>query len=183
MISDFVTTLIDKYAVDPRQKEILSVHSSMVASKACRIAVLKGLDGVIDMQFLEDAAMLHDIGIVGVNAPSIHCYGSLPYICHGLEGARILKEEGIAEKYQRVCARHTGAGITVEDIVREKLPLPVANYCPETLEERLICYADKFFSKSRDLRYEKTSEEIERSMVKFGEATLERYRILRAEFD
>ena len=27
--------------------------------------------------------------------------------------------------------------------------MPAKNYLPETIEEKLICYADKFYSKSR----------------------------------
>lgn len=182
MRSKFVDELIEKYAGDPLQREILAVHSEMVAQKALRIAAEKGLESAVDMQFLEDAAMLHDIGIVGVNAPAIHCNGTMPYIAHGIIGAQILKSEGLPEEFSRVCERHTGSGISAEDVRREGLPLPERDFLPDTIEERLICYADKFFSKSRDLRKEKTFEEIERSMSRFGEDALERFRKLKAEF-
>lgn len=182
MRSEFVDRIIEKYAADSRQREILMIHSEMVAAKALRIVERKDIIQEVDMQFLEDAAMLHDIGIVGVYAPAIYCYGPRPYICHGIAGAEILRSEGLEDKYCRVCERHTGSGITAREVKLEGLPLPEKDFLPETLEERIICYADKFFSKTRDLRYEKTQEEVERSMMKFGEDSLSRYKRLREEF-
>lgn len=183
MTSEFVTKIIGKYAPDEALREIITVHSSMVAAKALSIVKARHLEGEVDLQFLEDAAMLHDIGIVEVDAPSIHCHGSRPYICHGLAGAEILAREGLPEAYQRVCLRHTGAGITAREIRENRLPLPEIDLLPETLEERLICYADKFFSKSRDLRYEKTMEEAERSVRKFGEESYGRFLSMKNEFE
>ena len=183
MVSSFVYHLIAKYTEgNEKLRQILTVHSEMVARKALEIVEQRGLSDKVDIQFLEDASMLHDIGIVRVDAPSIHCYGTEPYIRHGITGAEILKTEGLPEEFQRVCMRHTGSGITAEEIMMQKLPLPAEDLIPETLEERLICYADKFFSKSRDLRYEKKFEEIERSMRKFGEKAFSRFMELRMEF-
>ena len=39
--------------------------------------------------------------------------------------------------------------VAVERIAAHGLPLPEGCYMPETLEEQLICYADKFFSKTK----------------------------------
>ena len=128
----------------------------------------------IDADFIEEAAMLHDIGIVGCNAPGIFCTGSEPYICHGIIGAEMLRSEGYPE-HARVCERHTGAGITSEEIASQHLPLPQRDYLPETIEEIIICYADKFFSKSHPEK-EKTYEEAQRSLAKFGEAGVERFK-------
>ena len=44
--------------------------------------------------------------------------------------------------------RHTGAGLTKKEIIEQELPLPQQDFLPETTEEKLICYADKFFSKT-----------------------------------
>lgn len=118
--------------------------------------------------------MLHDIGIVGCDAPGIHCHGTAPYICHGTIGAQMLRREGM-ERHARVCERHTGAGLSVDDIVGQGLPLPPRSLLPETLEEQLICYADKFYSKSH-LDREKTLEQAERTLAKFGQAGVERFR-------
>ena len=86
----------------------------------------------------------------------------------------MLRAEGI-DKHARVCERHTGAGLSCAEIVKQNLPLPHADFLPETLEEQLICYADKFFSKTHTDR-EKTLEQAERSVSKHGEEGLARFR-------
>ena len=118
--------------------------------------------------------MLHDIGIIRCDAPGIECFGTEPYIRHGILGAAMLRSEGL-ERHARVCERHTGAGLSRQDIVSQNLPLPQQDYLPETLEEQLICYADKFFSKTR-LEQEKTIGQAEHSLAKFGEEGLQRFR-------
>ena len=78
------------------------------------------------------------------------------------------------ETLARVCERHTGAGITADEVRRQALPIPARDYLPETVGEKLICYADKFFSKSGDLQ-EKSLERVRRSLAKFGPDTLARF--------
>lgn len=53
---------------------------------------------------------------------------------------------------------------------------------PETIEEKLICYADKFYSKTH-LDREKTIEQAERSLAKFGGGTLARFRKMKELFE
>lgn len=92
--------------------------------------------------------MIHDIGIFLTNAPRISCLGSFPYICHGYLGADLMRKEGFP-KHALVCERHTGAGISLSDIEQQNLPLPKRDLRPVSLEEQLICFADKFYSKTR----------------------------------
>lgn len=166
--------LIHKYYVsNPELEEILVRHSTDVAGRAVRIADSHpGFD--IDRDFLYEAAMLHDIGILYVDAPGICCHGSEPYILHGVLGAALLRREGL-EAHARVAERHTGTGITREQIILRSLPLPVADYRPETLEEQIICYADKFYSKSRPDE-EKTYEAALQALSKFGGQGVETFR-------
>ncbi len=110
--------------------------------------------------------MLHDIGIFLTDAPGIHCHGTQPYICHGQLGGTLLRQEHLP-RHARVAERHTGTGLTAEDIRRQGLPLPPQDFVPETLEEEIICYADKFYSKSRP-EQEKSPEQALRSIAKFG---------------
>lgn len=158
---------------DSALKRILLVHSRAVAQKALRI-VDAHPEMALDRQFVEEAAMLHDIGIIRCDAPGIECFGTEPYIRHGILGAAMLRSEGL-ERHARVCERHTGAGLSRQDIVSQNLPLPQQDYLPETLEEQLICYADKFFSKTR-LEQKKTIGQAEHSLAKFGEEGLQRFR-------
>lgn len=167
-------SIIDKYyGGDEALRRILTVHSRSVADKALEIADRHPELG-IDREFLEEAAMLHDIGIIRTDAPGIECHGTEPYIRHGVIGAEMLRREGLP-RHARVCERHTGAGLTEREIVAQDLPLPHQDFLPETLEEQLVCYADKFFSKSH-LDREKTVEKAERSLAKFGTEGLERFK-------
>jgi uncharacterized protein len=151
---------------------LLLQHSQAVAEKALEIA-RKHPEWAIDEQFLYEAALLHDIGIYLTDAPSIHCFGQQPYISHGYLGAELLRQEGY-EQHARVCERHTGTGLTKEDIRQNQLPIPERDYLPESLEEKIICFADKFYSKSRP-NEEKTPEQIRKSLAKFGEDAVKRW--------
>ena len=85
-------------------------------------------------------------------------------------------------RHALVCERHTGSGLSVEDIVRQNLPLPHRDMCPVTLEEKLICYADKFFSKSGNLTERKPFEKVKKQMEAFGEDSLRRFLALHSLF-
>ena len=166
--------LIDKYYPEDNElRHILINHSQSVARKALQI-VSSHPELHLDAQFVEEAAMLHDLGIFRTDAPGIQCFGSEPYICHGRVGAEILRKEGY-ERHARVCERQTGAGITCKEIIAQGLPLPHQDFLPETMEEKVICYADKFFSKTH-LDREKSIEKAEKSLAKFGEDGVMRFR-------
>lgn len=166
-------TIIDKYYnEDAALRRILIAHSTAVADKALALAH-RHSELAIDETFVYEAAMLHDIGIIRCDAPGILCHGTEPYICHGMMGAEMLRAEGLP-RHARVCERHTGAGITAEEVRQQQLPLPERDFLPETLEECLICYADKFFSKTK-LDREKTIEQAIRSLEKFGAAGVARF--------
>ena len=163
--------LIDKYyASQPELERILLFHSEAVARKALSIAIAHP-EWHLDTGFLREAAMLHDIGIIYTDAPAIACYGSEPYICHGVLGAELLRREGLPQ-HARVAERHTGTGLTRQTIQAQHLPLPDCDFTPETLEEKLICYADKFFSKTR-LNEEKTPSQVVKSLTRFGQESVD----------
>ena len=176
--------IIDQFygAGNSELKSLLLVHSRAVADKALRICDQRSELG-LDRDFIESAAMLHDIGIIRCDAPKIHCHGTEPYIRHGILGAEMLTSLHTSHSTlhaSRICQRHTGAGITRAEVIAQRLPLPLPDddnepYMPETLEEKLICYADKFFSKTRPV-HEKTVEEAERSLAKFGADGVLRFR-------
>ncbi len=125
--------------------DILMEHAHLVTMKSLDIAdQIPQLNP--DKAFIEEAAMLHDIGIFMTNSPSIGCYGSSEYICHGILGRSLLEGLGFP-RHALVSERHTGAGISIENIRQHNLPLPMREMVPITLEEKVICVADKFFSK------------------------------------
>ncbi|RGN50401.1 MULTISPECIES: HD domain-containing protein [unclassified Bacteroides] len=165
--------IIDKYYPEENElKRILLTHSRSVADKALWIAD-KHPELNLDKAFLEEAAMLHDIGIFLTDAPGIFCFGDKPYICHGYLGADLLREEGFP-RHALVCERHTGAGISAESIIKQDLPIPHREMLPVSMEEQVICFADKFFSKTR-LEKEKSVEGALKSISKYGEDGIKRF--------
>lgn len=172
--------LIDKYYGDNAElRDILVRHSTAVANKALAIADAHP-ELRLDRRFLLEAAMLHDIGIIRTDAPDIKCFGTEPYIRHGVIGAEMMRAEGYP-RHARVCERHTGAGLSQKEIERQGLPLPHTDLLPETTEEQVVCYADKFFSKTR-LDTEKTIAQAERSVAKHGEEGLRRFKEMEKRF-
>lgn len=178
---DMTDRIIAKYYGDnPELKELLILHSSCVARRAMMV-----LDShpeiVCDRSLVYDGAMLHDIGIVMTDAPGIHCHGSHPYICHGILGAGILLAEAeldverrdYYEALARIASRHTGTGLSPAIIKRQNLPLPLdVELCPRSIEEQIVCYADKFYSKSHPER-EKSPEQVRRMLQNFPDADID----------
>lgn len=181
---DSLAILKHFYPEDTPLRRLLISHSEQVRDKA--LAILEKSGKKLDRQLVADGAMLHDIGIGHCHAPSILCEGTEPYIAHGTIGGRMLREYGAEcgldmEPYARICERHTGSGLTAEEIRRQKLLIPERDWLPETPEEILVCLADKFFSKSGD-RKEKSLARIRHSMEKFEPEALARFEAMCAEF-
>ena len=178
-------TLIIKYCEGNSNLEhILLTHSRQVADRA--LAILDAhpewvAAGEVDPVFVLEAAMLHDVGVVLCNAPKINCLGTHAYIEHGYLGAEILRKEGLP-KHAAVAERHTGTGITMEQILGENLPIPLQDYSPRTLEEKLICYADKFYSKTK-LGQDKSMSKIRQHLWKYGSDSVRRFDEMQALFE
>lgn len=181
---DSLAILKHFYPEDTPLRRLLISHSEQVRDKA--LAILEKSGKTLDRRLVADGAILHDIGIGRCHAPSILCEGTEPYIAHGTIGGRMLREYGAEcgldlEPYARISERHTGSGLTAEEIRRQELPIPECDWLPESPEEILVCLADKFFSKSGD-RKEKPLARIRHSMEKFGPAALARFDAMCAEF-
>ncbi|RKS74377.1 uncharacterized protein BZB76_2890 [Actinomadura pelletieri DSM 43383] len=115
----------------------------------CEIAeqIMDGAGLDVDKDLVRAGCLLHDIGVYRLYDVT----GELDhksYVRHGVLGHEILRAEGFPEEICRFCSRHTGVGLTRDDIERQRLPLPVGDYVAETGEERLVMYADKFHSKT-----------------------------------
>ena len=159
--------LIDKYYSDHAQaRRILIAHSRQVANLAVAVAELVMQSEPVDVEFVEQAAMLHDIGMRYTNTPKLGCHGDQPYITHGVIGAELLSEEHLS-RHALVCERHIGVGLSVEDITLQGLPLPLRDMRPQTLEERIVAYADLFFSKTK--KGMRTVEMVRESLARHGQ--------------
>lgn len=148
--------------------EIVCEHSRNVMRLALQIADRLQLPSA-DLVFIEESAMLHDIGVCQVNAPSLGLHGTQRYIMHGVLGRLILEQEGYPV-HALVCERHTGVGLTCEDIVKQKLPLPERDMCPVSLPEQIICFADLFYSKKPgNVQRLKSIDRIRENLASFGQ--------------
>ena len=84
----------------------------------------------VDKKAVIAGALLHDIG-----------RSRSQTVMHGAQGAEILEKEGVDGKVVEIVRKHVGAGISSEEA--KKLGLPDFDYIPRTLEERIVCFADK----------------------------------------
>ncbi len=159
-------SIIKKYYTEgTKLYDIYMSHCTDVTNKALKI-VSKHPELAVNIRFIEEAGMLHDIGIFKTKAPQISCEGDKPYICHGYLGHDLLVGEGFP-KHALVCERHTGTGLSLESIIKRELPIPHRDMRPQSLEEKIICFADKFYSKSK-LGKEKSVKRVRQSLKRHG---------------
>jgi uncharacterized protein len=130
----------------------VSRHAKSIAEK------IQANSNSIDVEFVECAALLHDVGRCRTHG-----------ITHGIEGAKIM--ESISPDIARVCERHIGAGIDRKEA--EKLGLPVKDYLPVTLEEKVIAHADNLIDGDRIVRIDETVKKFE-SLLGIGHPAVKR---------
>jgi uncharacterized protein len=158
--------LIDShYAPYPVAREILIDHARAVAQMALEVAQRVSHMNP-DLKLIEEAAILHDIGMFLTDMPQLGCQGSEPYISHGVLGRKLLEEEGLV-RHALVCERHVGVGLTVADIRTNGFPIPEREMIPSSIEEKIICFADKFFSKVPGA-CEKPINEVRAQIARYG---------------
>ncbi len=162
------------YQEDSKSHRFLVEHSRAVQTKALEIANnIPELNP--DLKFIEEASMLHDIGIMFINDAEMGCFGDKSYICHGYLGRELLEREGLP-KHALVCERHVGVGLAEIDIKEQNLPIPLRNMVPNSLEEQIICFADNFFTKDKNnLSTEIKIDEIRVKLQKYGKDKVERF--------
>ena len=127
-------------------------HCMAVAEIAVKIALKCRERGVpVDLELIRIGALLHDLGRSKTH--SVH---------HPIVGAKIAEELGLPEAIIRIIKRHIGGGLTAEEAA--ELGWPVENYLPETLEEKIVTYADKLIDGDKVVPIEKTIEEFKRKL-------------------
>ena len=127
-------------------------HCEAVAELALEIAkkcVEKGLK--VNLELVEIGALLHDIGRAKTH--SVH---------HAVAGAQIAKTLGLPEPVIAIIKRHVGGGITAEEA--KKLGWPKDVYAPQTIEEKIVAYADKLIEGSKRVPIEETIEKFSQEL-------------------
>lgn len=117
-------------------------HSLLVAEIAKEIASRIDPKVKVDRDLVEVGALLHDIGRSVTHD-----------VKHGLIGAEILEKMRYPERLVRLVRNHVGAGIPREEAIR--LGLPPIDHIPSTVEEKVVCYADKLACGSTRVTFEK----------------------------
>lgn len=107
----------------------------------------------VDMKLVEIGGLLHDIGRSRTHE-----------VDHAVVGAEILKEMGMSGELVLIVERHIGAGIPADEAV--ELGLPERHYLPESIEEKIVAYADKLISGRREVPIEVTIKDFS---TKLGE--------------
>jgi uncharacterized protein len=140
-----ILALHEKHAPTAEALDTVYTHCLIVCGIAEQLHARSGAD--LDIALVRAGSLLHDVGVYRLYDDA----GQLDhasYIRHGLLGYQLLREEGLPEEICRFASHHTGVGLTRDDVLRQRLPLPPADYVAETGEETLVMYADKFHSKT-----------------------------------
>lgn len=167
--------LLRKYAGSEASRRTLLKHGGELAQKCLEVMERKNLYDELDWELVLAGCYLHDIGTFKFLESQERIDG---YLMHGIIGGEILRSEGL-EDLARIAERHIGVGISRKDIADQKMPLPPEDFLPETLEEKLVCYADKFSSKSGKAH---NLEEIRAELNAYGEGPRQRWEALEQLF-
>lgn len=142
-----IEALHHRYAPNQDAFEAVYIHCQIVWDIARQLMIDSSSRFSVDEELVKVGALLHDIGVYRL----YNSQGKVDqanYIRHGILGEDVLKEAGFDEVMCRFASRHTGVGLSKNDIVLQKLPLPPQDFLAETDEELLVMYADKFHSKT-----------------------------------
>lgn len=138
--SDFAFDLLKKLKVPYNVRR----HSLKVAEKAIELAEKIKLREV-DMDLIEIGSLLHDIGRC-----KTHGFN------HALIGAKLIRERGLSERLAKICETHILGGLDKEDA--KQVGLPERDFLPQTIEEKIICLADKHIAGTKEVSIEQRFE-------------------------
>ena len=173
-----IRALHEKYSPTAEAFGLVYPHCQIVGEVAQQLLDRGGLG--LDADLVRAGSLLHDIGVYRL-------YGAdgrldqASYLRHGILGYDLLRAEGFPEALCRFCSRHTGMGLSRDDIRRQQLPLPPGDYLAETAEEQLVMYADKFHSKT-DPPVFATADVYAAEVRRFGPGKAAAFAAMRARF-
>jgi len=186
-----ILALHEKHAPTRAAFDVVYTHCQIVCAIAEQLLASTGLGagpwseprsgswiGQVDVGLVRAGCLLHDIGVYTLYDDTGRL-DEASYIRHGVLGHELLAAAGLPAGVCRFASCHTGVGITREDVVRQHLPLPEADYVAETPEELVVMYADKFHSKSDPPKF-LTPEAYAASVRRFGEEKVTAFKSMRA---
>lgn len=173
-----IEALHNKYAPTDKLLHSVLTHCQIVWEVSEQLIDNANLD--VDRNIVEAGCLLHDIGVYALFDAAGNKLEDYNYMNHGVRGEELLKKERLPRELWRIASHHLGIGFTEQDIKKQGLPFEHP-YMPETIEERLITYADKFHSKTNPPRFN-TYESFMATATTFGDDIAERFEQLAAEF-
>ena len=177
-----ILALHERHAPSPEALDLVYTHCEIV----CRIAeqLLPATTGnsatSINAGLVRAGCLLHDVGVYRLYDDAGHL-DNRGYIRHGVLGHELLRAAGLPEEICRFASHHTGVGLTRDDVIRQRLPLPPADYLADTREEALVMYADKFHSKTTPPTFW-TPASYAASIRRYGADKAAAFEDLRAQF-
>jgi uncharacterized protein len=127
-------------------------HCKAVSALAVKFAKNCKQKGIpVDVELVEVGALLHDIGRSKTHG-----------ITHAVVGVEIAKSLNFPDPLISIIERHIGGGLTADEAKRSGLP--VKDYLPTTLEEKIVAYADKLIKGQKVVSIDKTVEEFRRKL-------------------
>jgi uncharacterized protein len=164
-LQDKAIRLLEKSSCPPNVIQ----HCKTVAKFAVKMArILQEKGFRVDIELVETGALLHDIGRSKTHT-----------VDHAIVGAKIAESAGMPEAVSKIIERHVGGGIPQDEAV--KLGWPEKNYLPETLEERIVAYADKLVEGNKKVPINKTIAQFSRKLGK-DHPSISRLKALDEEF-
>ncbi|MCW2899425.1 MAG: metal dependent phosphohydrolase [Streptosporangiaceae bacterium] len=173
-----IRALHRKYAPTQEAFDLVYTHCVIVCGIAEQLLTRTDLN--LNADLVRAGSLLHDIGVYRLYGTS----GKLDqasYIRHGILGYELLQHEGFPEAICRFCSCHTGMGLSRDDVRKQGLPLPIADYLAESGEEELVMYADKFHSKTEPPTFV-TAASYAAHVRRFGEDKTATFRLMCESF-
>jgi uncharacterized protein len=173
-----VRALHERHAPTAEALDAVYTHCVIVCGIAEQLHARSA--AAVDIALVRAGCLLHDVGVYRLYDDD----GRLDhagYIRHGLLGYELLRAEGLPEEICRFASHHTGMGLSRDDVLRQGLPLPPADYLAETGEEALVMYADKFHTKTSPPAF-LTAAAYAAGVRRFGADKVAAFESLRATF-
>ena len=175
-----ILRLHEKHAPTADALDLVYTHCLIVCGIVEQLHSRSAACRELDLNLARAGSLLHDVGVYRLYDDA----GNLDrghYIRHGILGYELLLEEGFPEEICRFASHHTGVGLSREDVIAQRLPLPPADYLADTGEERLVMYADKFHSKKTPPVFF-TAPAYAANVRRFGPKKVEAFEAMRATF-
>lgn len=143
-------------------------HSIVVSNLAVAMAEACEREGIpVDVKLVEIGSLLHDSGRSVTHD-----------VRHGVIGGALTRANGFDERIVRIIENHVGAGIPAKEA--EAVGLPKRDFMPETIEEKIVAYADKLMKGNKRIGVDEVLEEFSKTLGA-NHPALNRFRNLHRE--